>query len=215
MSEDQREALARLIAERREDYAGLSRLIGRNPAYIQQFIKRGVPKKLDEADRRLLARYFGVDEAALGGPPSAPSQKAGLVAVPLLEVEASAGPGALAGHERAVSHIGFDERWLRDVAAGAPAELSLITVRGDSMVPTIAQGDDILVDRSAPARRPRDGIYVIRRDEALLVKRIALGPSAGRVTVRSDNDAYPSWPDIALHEIEVIGRVVWIGRKLR
>ena len=38
-----RAALARLIEERGADYAGLSRMLGRNPAYIQQFIKRGVP----------------------------------------------------------------------------------------------------------------------------------------------------------------------------
>ncbi len=57
---DQRAALERLIRERREDYAGLSRLLGRNAAYVQQFIKRGVPRKLDPDDLRLLARYFGV-----------------------------------------------------------------------------------------------------------------------------------------------------------
>src|SRR5690348_6312367 len=61
-----REALARLLKEKGEDFAGLSRLIGKNPAYIQQFIKRGTPRKLDEDDRRTIARYLGVDEALLG-----------------------------------------------------------------------------------------------------------------------------------------------------
>lgn len=77
-----RAELARLIEERREDYAGLSRLLGRNPAYIQQFIKRGVPRKLAEEDREKLARYFGVDEALLGGPGKAPdTAAASLIAV--------------------------------------------------------------------------------------------------------------------------------------
>jgi hypothetical protein len=58
--EDPRIVLERLIAERGENYADLSRLLKRNPAYIQQFIKRGSPRKLDEEDRRVLARYFGV-----------------------------------------------------------------------------------------------------------------------------------------------------------
>lgn len=214
VSRDQRAALARLIEERREDYASLSRLLGRNPAYIQQFIKRGIPKKLNEGDRRLLAQYFGVDEVVLGGPSSIAPGHGELVAVPRLDVEASAGPGAVPSGERPLSHIGFQAKWLREVAAGGAADLSLITVRGDSMVPTIAEGDDILVDRSEQARRLRDGIYVLRREDTLLVKRIALGPSARRVTVRSDNDAYPSWPDVALDEIDVVGRVVWVGRKL-
>ena len=59
---DTRLALDQLIRERGEDYASLSRLIGRNSAYIQQFIKRGVPRKLDEDDRRILADYFGVSQ---------------------------------------------------------------------------------------------------------------------------------------------------------
>ncbi|HEX8448805.1 MAG TPA: peptidase S24, partial [Allosphingosinicella sp.] len=42
---DPRETLERLLKERGEDFAGLSRLIGKNPAYIQQFIKRGTPRK--------------------------------------------------------------------------------------------------------------------------------------------------------------------------
>jgi hypothetical protein len=45
---DPRSALQRLIEERGEDYSSLSRLIGRNAAYIQQYIKRGNPKKLGE-----------------------------------------------------------------------------------------------------------------------------------------------------------------------
>ena len=51
MAEDPRALLERLIRERREDYAGLSRLIGRNPAYVQQYIKRGTPRRLSEGDR--------------------------------------------------------------------------------------------------------------------------------------------------------------------
>src|SRR3546814_20623138 len=61
-----REFLERLIHERRENYDALSRLIGRNPSYIQQYIKRGTPRKLSETDRRTLARYFGVDEQQIG-----------------------------------------------------------------------------------------------------------------------------------------------------
>ena len=58
MMNDPRVVLERLCAERGEDFAGLSRMLGRNPAYIQQFVRRGVPKRLGEAERRKLARYF-------------------------------------------------------------------------------------------------------------------------------------------------------------
>ena len=56
MATDPRANLDRLIRERGEDYVGLSRLLGRNAAYVQQYIKRGTPRRLAEDDRRLLAR---------------------------------------------------------------------------------------------------------------------------------------------------------------
>ena len=47
----------------------MSRLLGRNPTYGQQFVKRGVPRRLSEDDRRKLAAHFGIAERLLGGPP--------------------------------------------------------------------------------------------------------------------------------------------------
>ncbi len=210
--EDGRTALARLIAEKGEDYAGLSRLLGRNPAYIQQYIKRGSPRRLAEDDRRLLARYFGVDEARLGGP--ADAGKGGMVKVPRLGVDASAGAGAFDGEEWAQAHIAFDPAWLRRIARGSPDQLSVIRVTGDSMVPTLADGDEILVDRGDGAERVRDGIYVLRIDDALVVKRIALHPAARTVSIRSDNPAYPGWPDCDPAAVDIVGRVVWAGRRI-
>jgi DNA-binding IclR family transcriptional regulator len=63
-----RKRLDELIASRGEDYASLSRRLGRNPTYIQQFVKRGVPRRLSETDRRMLAQHFGISERLLGGP---------------------------------------------------------------------------------------------------------------------------------------------------
>src|SRR3954468_7619926 len=103
---DPRALLEQLIRERGEDYAGLSRLLGRNAAYVQQYIKRGTPRRLAEEDRKLLARYFGVDEALLGGP-GGPGAGEGLVSVPRLDVQASAGPGAMEAEERRLGRIGF------------------------------------------------------------------------------------------------------------
>src|SRR6476619_6454317 len=94
MLSDPRLVLERLCVERREDFAGLSRMLGRNPAYIQQFVRRGVPKKLREEERRKLARYFAISETLLGGPPEAPPAADGLASVKRHPVAASAGPGS-------------------------------------------------------------------------------------------------------------------------
>ena len=208
---DPRLALERLVRDRGEDLAGLSRLIGRNAAYLQQYIRRGTPKRLAEQDRRVLARYFEVDERLLGG--SGAAMSTALRPVRRLRVEASAGAGALGGDDEAAGEVGFDPRWLRRIAGGSD-DLSIIEVRGDSMAPTLADGDEILVDGSAAARRIRDGIYVLRMDGALLVKRLSPDPAGGRIAVRSDNPAYPSWQDRAAGSVDVVGRVVWAGRRI-
>jgi len=212
---DPRATLDRLIRERGEDYAGLSRLLGRNAAYVQQYIKRGTPRRLAEEDRRLLARYFGVDEAVLGAPPWSDRHEAGMVGVPRLDVNASAGAGALDAAERRLGRIAFDSTWLRTLGlgGGGGGRLSLIRVSGDSMAPTLADGDEILVDHHDDAGRLRDGIYVLRIEGSLVVKRLAVGPG-GRISVRSDNQAYPGWPEVEPGAVDVIGRVAWVGRRL-
>jgi phage repressor protein C with HTH and peptisase S24 domain len=214
MLSDPRLFLERLCSERGEDFAGLSRMLGRNPAYIQQFVRRGVPKRLKEEERRKLARYFSVSEALLGGPADLIGPAEGLVAVNRTPVRASAGPGAVVSEELGRPYFGFDQHWLRSLTASPPDRLSIIRVEGDSMSPTLNAGDDILVDLGDCDERLRDGIYVLRIDDALVVKRIALHPVGRRVTVQSDNPAYPDWPDCDLSEIHCIGRVIWAARKL-
>ncbi|SOB88026.1 Peptidase S24-like [Sphingomonas guangdongensis] len=210
--EHPREALQRLIEERKEEYAALSRMLGRNPAYIQQFIKRGTPKRLDEKDRRLLASYFGVKETVLGGPQE--WEKPTLQQVPVLDVYASAGYGAADFGEARRTSIGFDPRWLRERTKGSADGLSIIQVKGDSMAPTLADGDDVLVDRKDGVSRLRDGIYVLRLDDSLMVKRLARQPSGRGISIRSDNPDYPSWQDINPSRIDIVGRVLWFGRTL-
>lgn len=211
VNQDPRAVLEQLIADNNDDYAGLSKLVGRNAAYIQQFIKRGTPKRLPEIERGILARYFGVDEKMLGGMAST-ATKAGLCLIPKLAIGASAGPGSINDAEALAGKIGFDEKWLRKQGL-EPSKLSLIRVDGDSMAPTLNHGDDIMVDNKAAEGSLREGIHVIRLDDVLMVKRLAKGP-AGRLSVLSDNPAYPDWPDVDGASISIIGRVVWAGRRL-
>lgn len=211
MEEDPRLTLDRLIRDRREDYASISRLLGRNAAYVQQFIKRGIPRKLDEDDRRTLARYFGVNESVLGGPAGNDPEEQ-LATVPVLDVAASAGAGAFAENERVETAMRFDPAWLRRLRLDA-SNLSVIRVTGDSMAPTLDDGDDILVDRGDTLDRLRDGIYVLRLDGVLNVKRLLLDPTRRRVTVKSDNPAYRNWPVLDRGGVDVVGRVVWAGRR--
>lgn len=188
----------------------LSALIGRNASYLQQFIRKGSPKKLEEGDRRTLAEFFGVSESELGGveeksySPSSVVRDEDFVAVPRLAIAVSAGPGQFAGGETPFDNFGFSGRWLRDNGLD-PKMLSAVTVEGDSMEPLLRHGDEVLVDRT-PGRW-RDGIHVVRVGETLSVKRLARS-GQDRVSLLSQNLAYPP-VELPLKEVEVIGRVVW------
>ena len=105
---DPRLVIERLCAERGEDFAGLSRMLGRNAAYIQQYVRRGIPKRLGEDERRKLARYFGISESLLGGPASETAEN-GLMTVDRHPVMVSAGPGAIVTEELGKPYFAFDQ----------------------------------------------------------------------------------------------------------
>lgn len=216
-----RDRLVELADSRGVSLSALSKLIGRNTTYLQQFIRKGSPRKLEENDRRTLAQFFGVDESQLGARdagdksyPAAKTPRKNWIAIPRLALGASAGAGALADDDAPVGHLGFSEGWLREMGL-TPHALTALSVAGDSMDPTLADGDEILVARTDAqfGGRLRDGIHVIRRDGTLLVKRL-LFEREGRVSVISDNKAYPSDADVPLEEVEVLGRVVWKGGRI-
>ncbi len=224
-----RARLVDLARVRGVSLAALSAMIGRNAAYLQQFVRKGSPRKLEETDRRTLAMFFGVDEGELGGPaapdasvatvrpggginadrPGARAAAASWVDIPRLALGASAGPGAQVDDMADQGRLRFSQRWLRTLGLD-PAHLSVIEVAGDSMEPALRDGDEILVDRSL--RGWRDGIHVVRIDDVLLVKRLEMG-AAGMIRVISDNPAYAS-TERPRGDVAVIGRVVWKGGRI-
>lgn len=220
-----RERLDTLIRmSRKDDYTSISILIGKNHAYIQQFIRRGIPKRLQEQDRRTIARHFGVPEWELGGPVEgqgasryaagfADSPGTGIIMIPRYDISASAGFGAFVEREWTDEFMPFQDRFLKDLTQAGPDHLSVLKVAGDSMSPTLSNGDSILVD-TLDVTPKRDGIYVIRSDDTLSVKRVSVNPSSGLLTVKSDNPLYETWAGLKQEDISIIGRVIWVGRNL-
>ena len=207
---DPRERLSELAGEARTSLSALSRMIGRNSSYLQQYISKGSPRKLEEDDRRRLADFFGVGEAELGASEEKSLKGRGdWVDVPRLSLEASAGPGATAAEEIPFDAFRFSRRWLRENGL-EPAQLSAIRVMGDSMDPLLRDGDEILVDR---APRPfREGVHVIRLGEALHVKLLQAVPP-GRLRLISKNAAYEP-VEVPMSDVDVVGRVVWKGGRI-
>lgn len=82
------------------------------------------------------------------------------------------------------------------------------------MAGVLNDGDTILINHSHTV--PRDGLYVLRINNNLLVKRLQLMP-AGMINVISANEAYPTF-EINLNnmtdDVAIIGRVEWFGRTI-
>ena len=207
--DDAREALTAAAGRAGVGLGALSRMVGRNDAYLQQFVKRGTPRRLPERERAILADYLGVPESALGGPVDTS------VPVRRLDVAASAGPGALDRGFGGDDPLAAVERFpasLVERLALRPDALSLIVARGDSMEPTIADGDDILVDAADRRVGKRPAIFVLRIDGTLVVKRLHL--AGGMIVIESDNPTAAPIASVTADQAEVIGRVAWLGRKL-
>jgi phage repressor protein C with HTH and peptisase S24 domain len=201
---DPRASLMALATRDGVSLSALSDLIGRNAAYLQQYVKRGTPRELDREDRRRLADYFGVDEAILGaeaGPRS--------FAVPRLDVAASAGGGAYVDGEVLLGTEMIDPALaarlrLREGKAG------VIRVRGSSMEPGLLDGDMIVVDLARRVPGMRGEPFVIQVDGVTMVKRVRADVEG--LAASSDNPDAPPIPD---GSIAVIGKVVWMMREPR
>lgn len=196
---DPRATLATLAAARGDSLAALSAMLGRNPAYLQQYVKRGSPRRLAEDDRRALSHYLGVAESVLGGD----AQETAGFRIVRLAVSASAGPGASVDSEIILGTDTIDPALARRLGL-KPGQAAIIRVRGASMEPGLRDGDHIVVDTADRAPGSRGRIYVVRIDDMMMVKRVAL--TGGRLSISSDNPAADPVPD---GDASIVGRVVW------
>ena len=217
----------RILARVRESRSSLrmaSRAIGRNAAYLHQFIHRGTPRVLAEHDREALAEHLGCspdelrhDRSPRGDVKPRPpvAVPGGYCAVREIDVRAAAGRGAWnEGAERTKAIWILAERLIRHEFRARPEELRMITVEGDSVEPLAASGDRILIDVSRKVPAP-PGIFVIWDGMGLVTKRIQHVPSSDppRVMLRSPNPEYDSYECLA-EEVRVVGRAVWVSRRL-
>lgn len=136
------------------------------------------------------------------------------VLLPVYDTQASAGPGAEIDRETVIHRIAFREEWVRTVTHAPIKDLAVIAVDGDSMEPTLRQGDTVLVDFGQRRPQRKDGIYVIRTDGGLQVKRLQVELASGHLSILSDNKVYESQHGVRPEDLAVVGRVIWLGRQV-
>ncbi len=131
--------------------------------------------------------------------------------IPLVALESVKGREGKGIGRGAEVKYAFRRRWLQ--LKGNLEDFVLFEVRGDSMDPTITDSDFVLIDRSQK-QVVVGNIYALRAKNAVMVKR--LQPIDARcIKVMSDNKLYESYDiDLDKGDIEIIGRIIWIGREL-
>ena len=103
----------------------------------------------------------------------------------------------------------FPAGFVREQLHAASSRLLVLDTTGDSMAPTIASGERVVVDTGHKTPTP-DGLYAIRDTfDSIVVKRLQLLRSLHpvRVKIISDNPTHPS-EEVPLAELEIVGKVL-------
>jgi phage repressor protein C with HTH and peptisase S24 domain len=129
--------------------------------------------------------------------------------MPRNRIRFSSGREGILRSDQVVDSIAFRAEWVKRRLSTESRDLLLIEVVGDSMAPTVEDADLILADLAEPRFR-QDGIYLLRHDSGLAVKRIQRRPD-GKLLIRSDN---PKYEAMVVSTVNVIGRVIWTGGRV-
>jgi hypothetical protein len=212
-----RKRIARAIKDRGLTYKDVSIELGRNHAYLQQFIERSIPAKLKESDRHKLSELLDIPEEELGAPAGRSTVSASRGDVENLTIISGAGGGGLLSVEyqengSLIDPAMSDGFWSfpDSIKAGwrQMEKIKAMPVVGDSMEPTLGKGATVFVDTSHVYPSPED-IYVVDYGDGLVVKRLKLVPRSERILIISDNrERYGEPDDLHRSEVKVYGRVV-------
>ena len=227
-----RQKIRALLWKRGLNMREASLAIGRNVSYMHGFLERGIPKVLSYQDACKLAEVIGCPaedlhhaerpprrRRAAADPlrrasPRAPHVR--LASIPEVEVDASAGPGALSSE-----FVAEKARWLlpevmiRYEGGATPDAIRVLRVRGVSMKPELSDGDRLLVDTSR--RVPATGeMFVLWDGGGLVVKRVE--PIKGKhdepaLQLKSTNPDYGDYTVLEC-DVHIVGKVLWTVRKV-
>jgi len=201
---------AEKIAEKRK-ILGISQIdLGK-----QIGVSQAVYHRIEQAKTRVdievikkLCEVLGLDvsEALTPDQVKKSEQKEGYRTIPEYNVRVSAGHGEFQGIEEIKQNLQMPKMFLPE-----NGQVGFVRVEGDSMTPTIAHGDYVAVEFDSGYTS--DGLYLIRIDDAVFVKR--LQRKFGGVRIISDNQQYEEMnvsPDDG-NDFGLIGRVALVIRK--
>ncbi len=213
------ERVAKLMKKRGLTQSALARLTGvKQPSINSVIMGRTLkPRFLHE-----IAQALGTSTSYLVGEiddpdegaelPTLLAEQLGMRMIPDVDIAYSMGGGSLVDEYVSEKRVPFRQDWLDRALRGRPSDVFLTRGDGDSMLPTILDGDDVLVNRAENVIDRQDRIWALGYGELAQIKRVRRLPS-GMFQLNSDNPVV-SPIEASEDELHVVGRVVWIGRKM-
>lgn len=222
-------ARLRQLVEEFGTQRALSDRIGKSPAQISQWInaspdsKSGKPRTMDRRTAREIENLVGKPDGWMDQPigvagtdengvattaPYLPGFEA--LSIPVLATAGSMGPGIDQSHDEVViGRLTVSPDWVsRTLKPTSPQALRFIHGYGDSMDPTFADGDVLLVDSGVTIPKI-DGVYVLEANDRIYIKRVRQRMD-GSFEISSDN---PNVKTVDVlnggSQLAVKGRVIW------
>lgn len=143
------------------------------------------------------------------------SLRSGMVLLPRLSVEASAGQGIVPEDDELEGFLALKAEFLRDLGVN-PNNAHVLKIKGDSMYPTLKDKDIIIIDASI-IEALEEGLYTLILGDVVKAKR--LQPLAnGSIRIISDNQTEGYRDEIVqrrdLVNLRIVGRIRGIYRNL-
>jgi len=191
-----------LIKEKGKNYRSLSLAIGKNEAYLHQYINKGSPMRLPEEQRRKLAKLLDVSEQELTdiNLPKTFSDLTGKTKTQLIEMIS-----ALSSNT-SIGFLSLPDTEYSNITQISANLVKMLRVEGDSMSPTLKDGDYVLADFSFH-KFLSDGLYIILVADRLIVRRLQKLSSSECLLI-SDNPSYKPIT-LPLKKVTIIGKVIF------
>jgi phage repressor protein C with HTH and peptisase S24 domain len=200
----------------------LARRVGISQSAVAQLLSRGgqgskhihaIARELHTTPAFLMGEIDDPSEKAVQLPSaSTVAEQLDAVLLPEVEVSYSMGGGADISDWPVVRQVPFSRDWLRTLTSSPASDLMVARGDGDSMQPTILDGDLTIIDRGQQTMRQQDRIWALSYGGFGMIKRLRALPD-GSLQINSDNTAVT--PILATDdEAFLIGRVVGVIRRI-
>lgn len=202
--------------------AELARRVGISQPSINHLIRRGaggsshlhkIARELQTTPAYLSGETGDPSEGALPVPtPETIAEQLGMTLIPEIDLAFALGGGSFVDGYVATTMVPYRTDWLHRFTRGEPADVFLTRGDGDSMMPTILDDDDVIVNRSDRIISKQDRIWALGYGDLVSIKRVRR-MADGTFHLVSDNPNVT--PIIAYEdELRIIGRVIWVGRRM-